>query len=182
VHSHHHQGSLWKQNHITLLNSCTNLQLWNTNHAPTNVKGFAKHQLNLWGLEKFDLYLIHFPIALKYVPADVKFPAEWENPSGKVELGKKLYFNTKGGGVKCSFVQRMFLSTRPGRLWRSSSTKVTYHTKVTSKRRNQALTIPLSQVSPPPLASPTSKALLSSISCVTPASAQKSSRSSCTPI
>jgi D-xylose reductase len=64
------------------------LQLWNTNHAPANVKSFAKYQLQLWGLDKFDLYLMHFPIALKYVPAETKFPAEWEHPDGGVQLGK----------------------------------------------------------------------------------------------
>lgn len=62
-------------------------QLWNTNHAPTNVKSFAKYQLQLWGLDKFDLYLMHFPISLKYVPAEIKFPAEWEHPDGGVQLG-----------------------------------------------------------------------------------------------
>jgi len=31
------------------------------------------------GLEYLDLYLIHFPIALKFVPIDTLYPPEWVN-------------------------------------------------------------------------------------------------------
>ena len=41
------------------------------------------------GLDYLDLYLIHFPIALKYVPIKQAYPAEWlttDSPSGKPEM------------------------------------------------------------------------------------------------
>jgi diketogulonate reductase-like aldo/keto reductase len=31
------------------------------------------------GLEYIDLYLIHFPISLKYVPFEERYPPEWGN-------------------------------------------------------------------------------------------------------
>jgi hypothetical protein len=84
--SHHHEGThLLLQQTKPVVDRAQ--QLWNTNHAPANVKKFAKFQLELWGLDKFDLYLMHFPIALKFVDAAEKFPAEWEHPSGGVQLG-----------------------------------------------------------------------------------------------
>ena len=35
-------------------------KLWNTFHAKEHVKQLAKKQLADWGLEYFDLFLIHF--------------------------------------------------------------------------------------------------------------------------
>lgn len=35
-------------------------KLWNTFHAKEHVKKLAKKQLADWGLEYFDLFLIHF--------------------------------------------------------------------------------------------------------------------------
>jgi len=34
-------------------------------------------QLELWGLEYFDLFLVHFPIALEYVDPNHRYPPEW---------------------------------------------------------------------------------------------------------
>jgi hypothetical protein len=34
-------------------------------------------QLDLWGLEYFDLFLVHFPIALEYVDPNHRYPPEW---------------------------------------------------------------------------------------------------------
>ena len=41
-------------------------KLWNTDHAEEHVEPACRRSLADWGLEYFDLYLIHFPIALKY--------------------------------------------------------------------------------------------------------------------
>src|SRR4051812_35236799 len=58
-------------------------KLWNTNHAPKHVRPACKRSLRDLGLEYFDLYLIHFPIALEYVPMDKRYPAGWFNkPDG----------------------------------------------------------------------------------------------------
>ncbi|KAF8995030.1 Aldo/keto reductase [Cyathus striatus] len=61
-------------------------KLWNTFHAPQNVKASIKHQLALWGLDYLDLFLVHFPIALANVPIDHKFPPGWFGDDGKVHL------------------------------------------------------------------------------------------------
>ena len=42
------------------------------------------------GLDYLDLYFIHFPISLKFVPFDVRYPPEWiYNPSS---TEKKMEF------------------------------------------------------------------------------------------
>ncbi|KAF7311041.1 Aldo-ket-red domain-containing protein [Mycena chlorophos] len=52
-------------------------KLWNTFHAKEHVKKMARMQLDLWGLDYFDLFLVHFPIALKYVDPAERYPPEW---------------------------------------------------------------------------------------------------------
>ncbi|KAJ6621213.1 Aldo/keto reductase [Mycena sp. CBHHK59/15] len=58
-------------------------KLWNTFHAKEHVKALATKQLGLWGLEYFDLFLVHFPIALKYVDPEERYPPEWFGADGK---------------------------------------------------------------------------------------------------
>lgn len=62
-------------------------KLWNSFHDQDKVGPIARKQLADWGLEYFDLYLIHFPVALKYVDPAVRYPPGW-NYDGKssVEL------------------------------------------------------------------------------------------------
>ena len=43
----------------------------------------AKYQLNLWGLDSFDLFLVHFPVSLEYVKPEDKYPPEWWGLDGK---------------------------------------------------------------------------------------------------
>ncbi|KAF5368565.1 hypothetical protein D9758_002241 [Tetrapyrgos nigripes] len=61
-------------------------KLWNTFHAKEHVKQMAKMQLDLWGLDYFDLYLIHFPVSLQYVEPKDKYPPEWWGLDGGVHL------------------------------------------------------------------------------------------------
>lgn len=49
-------------------------KLWNTFHGKEHVAELAKRSLADWGLEYFDLFLIHFPLAQKYVSPDVRYP------------------------------------------------------------------------------------------------------------
>jgi len=61
-------------------------KLWNTFHAKEHVGALAKHQLGLWGIKYFDLFLIHFPVSLKYVDPAHRYPPEWFGDDGKVYL------------------------------------------------------------------------------------------------
>lgn len=61
-------------------------KLWNTFHAKEHVHALAKKQLELWGIDYFDLFLIHFPVALQYVDPNHRYPPEWWGDDGKVYL------------------------------------------------------------------------------------------------
>ena len=47
-------------------------KLWNTYHAAEHVEAAARRSLTDLQLEYFDLYLVHFPIALKSVPLPLR--------------------------------------------------------------------------------------------------------------
>ncbi|KAH3686156.1 hypothetical protein WICPIJ_002865 [Wickerhamomyces pijperi] len=49
-------------------------KLWNTFHAPANVKIGLDKTLKDLGLDYVDLYYIHFPIATEFVPVETKYP------------------------------------------------------------------------------------------------------------
>jgi diketogulonate reductase-like aldo/keto reductase len=50
-----------------------------------------------WGLEYFDLFLIHFPISLQNIPIEKKYPAEWQGLDGNVNIGKTLRLKSGAG-------------------------------------------------------------------------------------
>lgn len=52
-------------------------KLWNTFHAPEHVEMACHKTLSDLGLDYLDLYLIHFPIALEFVPIETRYPPEW---------------------------------------------------------------------------------------------------------
>lgn len=52
-------------------------KLWNTFHRPEHVREACEKTLSDLGVDYLDLYLVHFPIALKYVPISERYPPEW---------------------------------------------------------------------------------------------------------
>jgi len=52
-------------------------KLWNTFHEAERVEPACRKQLEDWGVDYFDLYIMHFPIALEYVDPSVRYPPEW---------------------------------------------------------------------------------------------------------
>ncbi|KAK9851180.1 hypothetical protein MYU51_010839 [Penicillium brevicompactum] len=60
-------------------------KLWNTYHEAHRVQEIAQKQLADWQVDYFDLYLIHFPIALKYVEPSVRYPPGWFYEDSRVE-------------------------------------------------------------------------------------------------
>ncbi|KAF2015380.1 Aldo/keto reductase [Aaosphaeria arxii CBS 175.79] len=64
-------------------------KLWNTFHEPEQVEPIVKKQLADWGIDYFDLYVIHFPVAIKYVAPEVRYPPGWfVDGDSKVEYSK----------------------------------------------------------------------------------------------
>ncbi|MBT6264322.1 MAG: aldo/keto reductase, partial [Halieaceae bacterium] len=60
-------------------------KLWNTFHRPEHVRAACERSLRDLGLDCLDLYLIHFPIALKYVDFSDRYPPEWiHDPKAEV--------------------------------------------------------------------------------------------------
>ncbi|KAG0197695.1 NAD(P)H-dependent D-xylose reductase (XR) [Mortierella sp. GBA30] len=55
------------------------LFLWNTYHHKEHVPLAFNRTLSDLGLDYIDLYLIHFPISLKFVPFEQLYPPEWGN-------------------------------------------------------------------------------------------------------
>lgn len=52
-------------------------KLWNTYHRPDHVRPALERSLRDLKLDYLDLYLIHFPITLKYVPMEERYPPGW---------------------------------------------------------------------------------------------------------
>ena len=65
-------------------------KLWNTFHHPQHVEAACRKSLDDLGLDYIDLYLIHFPISLKFVPFETRYPPEWlHDPTSE---DKKMVF------------------------------------------------------------------------------------------
>lgn len=52
-------------------------KLWNSFHDGEQVEPICRKQLADWGIDYFDLYIVHFPVALKYVDPKVRYPPGW---------------------------------------------------------------------------------------------------------
>jgi D-xylose reductase len=61
-------------------------KLWNSFHDGDKVEPICRKQLADWGVDYFDLYIVHFPIALKYVDPAVRYPPGWMSADDKLEF------------------------------------------------------------------------------------------------
>ena len=52
-------------------------KLWNTYHRPEHVRPALERTLKDLRLDELDLYHVHFPISLAYVPFEERYPPEW---------------------------------------------------------------------------------------------------------
>ncbi|KAJ9616390.1 D-xylose reductase [Cladophialophora chaetospira] len=64
-------------------------KLWNSFHEHDRVAPICKKQLEDWEIDYFDLYIIHFPVSLKYVDPSVRYPPGWTTDGAEnVEYSK----------------------------------------------------------------------------------------------
>ncbi len=52
-------------------------KLWNTYHHPEHVRAACERSLQDLGVDELDLYLIHFPVTLAYIPFEERYPPGW---------------------------------------------------------------------------------------------------------
>jgi len=57
-------------------------KLWNTDHRAEHVRPALERNLHDLQVDYLDLYLIHFPIALRHVPHETRYPADWIDDPG----------------------------------------------------------------------------------------------------
>ena len=66
-------------------------KLWNTYHREEHVVMAMDQTLHDLGLDYLDLYLVHFPIALEFVPFDTRYPPEWVfDPNDEIPMMKPV--------------------------------------------------------------------------------------------
>ncbi|KAF7187013.1 putative NAD(P)H-dependent D-xylose reductase xyl1 [Pseudocercospora fuligena] len=65
-------------------------KLWNNYHRRPHALEMANSQNEAWGLGYIDLYLIHFPVSLKYIsPSEIRYPGWWMDKEQKdIQLDK----------------------------------------------------------------------------------------------
>ncbi|OAA63730.1 d-xylose reductase [Niveomyces insectorum RCEF 264] len=52
-------------------------KLWNSFHDGERVEPIVRRQLQDWGIDYFDLYVMHFPVAIEYVDPKIRYPPGW---------------------------------------------------------------------------------------------------------
>lgn len=62
---------------VTRENLFITSKLWNTYHKKEHVLLAAKRSLHDLNIKYFDLYLVHFPISMRFVPFEIRYPPSW---------------------------------------------------------------------------------------------------------
>jgi len=95
-------------------------KLWQTFHDPEQVEPITKKQLADWQVDYFDLFIVHFPVALKYVSPETRYPPGWfYDGKSKVEYSKASLQDTWGameGLVKKGLAKSIGVSNYTGAL------------------------------------------------------------------
>ncbi|KAF9479456.1 D-xylose reductase [Pholiota conissans] len=63
-------------------------KLWNTFHEKERVEPITRQQLEWWGIDYFDIFYMHFPVALQYVDPKDSYPSGWKNLEDKIVQSK----------------------------------------------------------------------------------------------
>ncbi len=61
-------------------------KLWNSFHDGDKVEPIVTKQLKDWGIDYFDLYYIHFPVALAWVDPEHRYPPGWFFDDASTEI------------------------------------------------------------------------------------------------
>ncbi|KAJ1942165.1 NAD(P)H-dependent D-xylose reductase (XR), partial [Kickxella alabastrina] len=95
-------------------------KLWCTYHAKEHVKPALQKTLGDLQLEYLDLYLVHFPIALKFVPFEERYPPEWSHQPGGPVIPANVPFRDTWEGMEAladdGLVKSIGISNMPGAL------------------------------------------------------------------
>ncbi|KAF4465191.1 NAD(P)H-dependent D-xylose reductase xyl1 [Fusarium albosuccineum] len=80
-------------------------KLWQTFHEEKHVEPICRRQLADWQVDYFDLFLIHFPVALEYVDPEVRYPPGWHY-DGKSEIRWSKATNQETWGAMEGLVEK----------------------------------------------------------------------------
>ncbi|KAH7321383.1 NADPH-dependent D-xylose reductase [Stachybotrys elegans] len=80
-------------------------KLWQTFHDVDKVEPITRRQLADWQIDYFDLFLIHFPVALEYVDPSVRYPPGWHY-DGKSEVRWSKTTNEQTWGAMEGLVEK----------------------------------------------------------------------------
>lgn len=75
-------------------------KLWNSFHDGDRVEPIARKQLADWGIDYFDLYIVHFPVALEYVDPSVRYPPGWHYDGASKVIRSKATIQETWGAME----------------------------------------------------------------------------------
>jgi D-xylose reductase len=81
-------------------------KLWQTYHDKENVEPITRRQLADWQIDYFDLFLIHFPVALEYVDPEVRYPPGWHYDDAGTEIRWSKATNEETWGAMEGLVEK----------------------------------------------------------------------------